>query len=168
MFLTIRVFHVLFGAAWLGSAVFTAFFLMPAMQEAGPDAGKVMTALMRRKLVPYISSISGLTIVTGLYLYWHFTSGFDPALSGSLGGRVFGTGGLLAIIAFVLAMSGVTRSMKAAMKLMSQAGSTADASERTALVARAAALRHRARIFASIVAVLLILTIMAMAAGHYV
>jgi uncharacterized membrane protein len=168
LFLTLRVFHVLFAAAWLGGAVFTAFFLMPAMQEAGPDAGKVMAALMRRKLPAYIASVSGLTVVTGLYLYWHFTSGFDPALSASRGGQVFGAGGLLGIVAFILAASGVSRSMKQMMKLMGQAASTTDASARSALIERATALRRRARTFATIVAVLLIFAIMAMAAGHYV
>ena len=49
-----------------------------------------------------------------------------------------------------------------------QAGSTAVASEREALMVRAAALRVRAHKFATIVAVLLVLTIMLMAAGHYV
>jgi uncharacterized membrane protein len=168
LFLPLRIIHVLFAAAWLGGAVFTAFFLMPAMQDAGPDAGKVMMALMRRKLPAYIASVAGLTVVTGLYLYWHLTSGFDPALSGSLAGRVFGTGGLLGIVAFILAASIVSRSMKGAVKLMVQAGSTADAKERGALMERAAALRARARTFASIVAVLLIFAIMFMAAGHYV
>jgi len=58
--------------------------------------------------------------------------------------------------------------MKRAMQIMGQAASTADTTARAALMERAAVLRHRARVFASIVAVLLILTIMAMAAGHYV
>lgn len=168
LFLTARVLHVLLGAAWLGAAVFSAFLLMPAVQEAGADGGKVMAALMRRKMVAYISSISGLTAVTGLYLFWHLTNGFDPVLSGTRNAMVFGTGGVLGIIAAILAVSGVTRSMKQAMKLMAQAGSTARASERDALVVRATALRARARTFATIVAVLLIVTIMLMAVGHYV
>ena len=168
LFLAFRIVHILLGAAWLGTAVFNAFFLMPAIQDVGPDGGKVAVALMRRHMVPYIASISGLTVVTGLYLYWRFTGGFDPALSGSMGARVFGAGGVLGIVAAVLATSGVTRSMKQAMKLMAQAGSTAVASERGALVERAAALRQRARKFATIVAVLLIVTIMLMAVGHYV
>jgi len=168
MFLVVRVFHVLFGAAWLGAAVFNAFFLMPAMQEAGPDAGKVMAALMRRKLPTFVASISGLTVLSGLYLYWRFTNGFDPALRGSRSVMVFGTGGVLGMTAAILAVSVVTRSMKRAMQIMGQAASTADTTARAALMERAAVLRHRARVFASIVAVLLILTIMAMAAGHYV
>jgi len=115
MFLVVRVFHVLFGAAWLGAAVFNAFFLMPAMQEAGPDAGKVMAALMRRKLPTFVASISGLTVLSGLYLYWRFTNGFDPALRGSRSVMVFGTGGVLGMTAAILAVSVVTRSMKRAV-----------------------------------------------------
>ena len=168
LFLPLRVLHVLLGAAWLGAAVFNAFFLMPAIQDVGPDGGKVVMALMRRKFVTYVSSIAGLTVLTGLYLYWHLTNGFDPVLSSTRSAMVFGTGGVLGFIASILAMSGVTRSMKGAMKLTAQAGSTAVASEREALMVRAAALRVRARKFATIVAFLLIITIMLMAAGHYV
>ena len=125
-------------------------------------------ALMRRKMVPFFASISGLTVLTGFYLYWHLTNGFDPTLSGSRAAIIFGTGGVFGLIAAILAVSGVTRSMKQAMKLMAQAGSTASAPERAALVERAGALRQRAHKFATIVAVLLILAIMCMGAGHYV
>jgi hypothetical protein len=168
LFVPLRVLHVLLGAAWLGTAVFNAFFLMPALQDVGPDGGKVALALMRRKMVPYISSVAGVTILTGLYLYGHLTNGFDPSLSGSRTAIVFGTGGVFGLIAAILAGTGVSRSMNQAMKLLAQAGSTASAPERAALVERAAALRQRAHGFATIVAVLLILAIMCMGAGHYV
>ena len=168
LFLAFRILHVLLGGAWIGAAIFSAFFFMPAVQEVGPDGGKVVAAMMRRKLVPYIASISGLTVVTGLYLYWHFTAGFDPVLSASRGGRIFGTGGVLGIIAAILATGGVTRSMKQAMALMAQAAKTTDPTGRGALLERAGILRQRARTFATIVALLLVATIMLMAVGHYV
>ena len=168
LFLASRVLHVLLGAIWLGGAFFTAFFLMPAVQEAGPEGGKVMGILVRRKLIPFIASVSGLTVVTGFYLYWHLTNGFSPALSATRSAQVFGGGGALGTIAAILAVSGVTRSMKKAMALMAQAAAVADPAAKAPLIAQAAAVRQRARTFATIVAVLLIITIMAMAAGHYV
>src|SRR5262245_8461707 len=94
IFLLIRATHVLLAALWVGTAVFTTFYLMPALQESGPAAGPVMGALMRRKIHAFIASIGGTTVLTGLYLYYRFTGGFDPALSGSMGARVFGAGGV--------------------------------------------------------------------------
>jgi uncharacterized membrane protein len=41
-YLTVRFLHVFAGALWLGMAIFSAFFLMPAIKEVGPDGGKVM------------------------------------------------------------------------------------------------------------------------------
>ncbi len=47
-YLLVRFLHVLAGAIWVGMATFSAFFLMPAMKEVGPDGAKVMAALERR------------------------------------------------------------------------------------------------------------------------
>lgn len=168
LFLSMRVLHIVFGAAWLGTAVAASFFFIPSVQDAGPDGGKVMMAMMRRKFMAYIGSVSGLTVLTGFWLYWRFTSGFDPGMSASNGGRVFGAGGVLGLIAAILAVSGVTRNIRAALRLMTEAGGSTDANARAALLQQAAVRRQRAGRFGRIVALLLILTAMLMAVGHYV
>src|ERR687891_465683 len=48
----LRLVHVVFGALWVGMVVFTTFFLAPAVQDTGPDGGKVMAALQRRGISP--------------------------------------------------------------------------------------------------------------------
>jgi hypothetical protein len=168
LFLSVRVLHVLVGATWLGVAVFASFFVIPAIQETGPDGGKVMAALVRRGLIAFVPSIGGLTVLTGIYLYWHFTDGFDPGLSASMGGRVFGTGGLLGLVAAIIGGSVVTRSMKKVMALTTQAGTIADPAARASLMQQASQLRQRAGTAGRIVAVLLIITIILMSMGHYV
>jgi hypothetical protein len=168
LFLGMRVLHIVFGAAWLGGAVAASLFFMPSVKDAGPDGGKVMLAMVRRKFPVYVASISGLTVLTGFWLYWRFTSGFDPGMSASNGGKVFGAGGVLGLIAAILVVSGVTRNMKGALKAMGDAATTTDANARAALLQQAAARRQRATVFGRIVAVLLILTAMLMAVGHYV
>ena len=57
-----------------------------------------MSAMERRGLVIFFSSIGGMTVLTGLYLYWHLTGGFDPSQSGTTEAKVFGAGGVLGII----------------------------------------------------------------------
>jgi uncharacterized membrane protein len=92
-FLLIRVSHVLLAAIWLGAVVYTAVFVMPAVAESGPAGGQVMGAIARRGLTAFLGVVAGLTIVSGVWLYWRFTGGFDPAVSASTGGMAFGIGG---------------------------------------------------------------------------
>jgi len=168
LFLGVRALHVLLGAIWLGMAVLIAFFVLPAIQEAGPDGGKVMLGMARRGIVAFIPSIAGLSVLSGLWLYWRFTDGFNPTLSGSMGGRVFGLGGLLGLAAAIIGGSVVSRNMKKVLALMNQVATSTDTATRTNLMQQAAKLRQRAATAGRIVAILLIVTIILMAIGHYV
>lgn len=166
-FLAARALHVLLGATWLGMVVATSFFLMPAIQEAGPDGGKVMAAIARRGFDAFIASVAGFTILSGFYLYWHFTAGFDPELSASMGGRVFGLGGILGLVAAIVGGSVVSRSARKIVASMKQAA-TADSATRSQLMQQVEGLRKRVATGGRVVAILLILTIVLMALGHYV
>lgn len=167
-FLSVRVLHILFAATWLGAAVVVSFFLLPAIEQAGPDGGKVVAGMVRRKFDKFVPSIAGMTVLTGLYLYWHFTAGFDPAASASMSGRVFGAGGVLGIIALIIAGSGVAKNMRKVVALMKQAAETADAHTRAPLLEQAGQLRRKAGAAGRIVVVLLVITTVLMALGHYV
>jgi uncharacterized membrane protein len=167
IFLLIRATHVLLAAIWVGGTVFMTFVLMPALKDAGPSAGPVMSALMRRKLQAFMASLGGITVLTGLYLYHRFTGGFDPALSGSTGAMVFGTGGIAGIVALVIGGAVVGRGTKRMDALATQIASAPDA-QRGALAAEMAATRARTLTFARVVAVLQVIAVITMAIGHYV
>jgi hypothetical protein len=168
LFLSVRVLHILLGATWLGAAVVVSLFLLPAIEQAGPDGGKVVAGMIRRKFDKFIPSIGGMTVLTGFYLYWHYTDGFDPATSASMGGRVFCAGGILGTVALIIAGSVVAKNMRKVVALMKQAGETTDAHTRAPLLEQAGQLRRKAGAAGRIVAVLLIVTIVLMALGHYV
>src|SRR6266508_6779715 len=102
LFLLLRAAHVLLAALWVGAVGFINFFLMPSLAEAGPAGAPVMAALTRRKIQAFIASMGGTTVLTGIYLYYRFTAGFDPTLSGSRSAMVFGTGGIAGIIALII------------------------------------------------------------------
>src|SRR5580692_1511025 len=82
LFLSMRALHVVCAALWLGSVAMLGLFVMPAIDRLGANAGTVMTNLQQTGLNAFMGSIGGLTILSGFYLYWHFTAGFDPTLSG--------------------------------------------------------------------------------------
>lgn len=168
IYLATRVLHVLLGSFWMGAIVFVAFYLMPAVRDAGPDGAKVMSGLVRRHYLNVVPIVALVNVLSGFWLYWRYTGGFDRALSGTPGAMVFGTGGILAVIALHIGFLSMRRNILRAMTLAGQAAHTADAAEKAALVARATALRLRAAKAAPIVAILLIVTTALMALGHYV
>jgi len=167
LFLTVRAAHVLFAAIWVGATFFITYFLFPSLQDAGPAGGAVMGALMRRKLPVFQASLGGLAVVTGLYLYYRFTGGFDPALSGTRAAMVFGTGGIAGILALIIGGAIVSKNAKKMSELGARLPSAPEA-ERAALGAQMAAARQRAATAARIVIVLQMIAVVLMAIGHYV
>jgi len=167
-FLVLRVLHVLLAAIWVGMAVFLSFFMMPAIGEAGPAGGPVMAALARRGVDRVIGAIAGLTIVSGIYLYWHFTGGFDPEVSKSHAGMAFGIGGVSGIIAGIIGGAIVGRGAQQMQSIGAQAAKTADGPEEAALFQKMNALRQRVTIAAKIVVVLQTIALSLMAIGHYI
>lgn len=168
LFLILRVVHVLLAALWLGMTGFVALFLLPAFLEAGPAAGSVMGALVRRKLHVVMASLGGTVVITGLYLYWRFTGGFDPALSATRAAMVFGTGGIFGIVALIIGGAVVSRNAKKMATLGARLTSMADGPERAAVAGEMAAARQRTATAGRIVMVLQALALAAMAIGHYV
>lgn len=168
IYLTARALHVVLGAIWLGTVFFVAYFLMPSMAEAGPDSAKVMAGLAKRRFLNVIPVIALLTIALGLWLYWRFTGGFDPAQSGTPGAMVFGTGGILAIVAIHIGLLGMRRNTKRAMTKSLQIAAMPDGAEKSQAMLAVQGLRQRAQMAGQITAVLLIVTTALMALGHYV
>ena len=168
LFLLMRVLHILLAAIWFGAAVAMMFFVIPAIRDAKQAGGAVMAGVQSRKYPQIMQSIAGLTVLTGFYLYWRFTGGFDPVLSASMGGRVFGTGAVAGILALILGATLVAGSMKKIGAAMAKAGSMPDGPEKMTLVASVAPLQARAELFGKIVIVLMVIAIVTMSIGHYV
>jgi uncharacterized membrane protein len=150
--LTIRVVHVLGACIWLGAAFFIAWFLMPAMREAGPDGGKVMAAVQKRGWVVLMPVIATITVLTGFWLYRPYMGAEGNAA------KYLGFGGVLGVIALVIGGGVVGRSMSKADKL----------SANPATMAQAGALRARAMTWVRIMSVLVIVTAILMTIAMYV
>ena len=112
MFLSIRAAHVLVAGLWIGSTVFGAAWLMPAIDATGPSGGQVMKRIIQNGYSTYMSAICLTTLLTGLYLLWRFTGGFDPSVAATHAGIVFGTGGVAGIVAGVIGGAVVGRARK--------------------------------------------------------
>ena len=168
LFLTFRVLHVLLAAVWIGSTVFIAFQLMPAMKQAGPAGGQIMAVLNRRSLPAYMASLGGITVLTGIYLFWRFTGGFSPEISGSPSGIVYSIGGLAGVLALIIGGAVVGRSAKQAGAIIDRVGSLPDGAEKRTAMQTVEKLTARMASAGLVVIVLQVIALAMMAIGHYV
>jgi len=168
MFLVLRAVHVLLAAVWVGSTAFMVFFVMPALKDTGPAAGPMMGAIARKGLNAFMAVLGGLTVLSGFYLYWRLTGGFDPALSATHGAMVFGTGGIAGLISLVIGGAVVGRSMKRMGELGGQASALPEGPERVRLMGESNAARDRGLAGARLVLALQLIAVICMAIGHYV
>lgn len=164
--LLMRVLHVLLGVFWGGTVLLNAFFLQPALRDSGPEGGKVMGALMRRGFMTALPIAAVITLLSGLWLYWKVSGGFEPAYVHSAQGMTLAIGGVCAIVGFAIGMAAIRPNMAKAAALMQAAAQKPEA-ERGAIAAQAQALRQRAATAGNVVNVLLIVAILAMGIGRY-
>ena len=167
LFLSIRILHVLLAAVWIGSTIFIQTMLMPAIRQSGPSGGQMMVRLTRRGLPAYMASIGGVTVLSGFYLFWRFTDGFSPEISGSPSGMVYGTGAIAGILALIIGGAVVGSSAKKATALVERM-EAAPERERQAMTAEIQTLSTRMATFGAVVIVLQAIALATMAIGHYV
>ena len=168
LLLLLRLVHVVGGALWVGMALYTTFFLLPSIEDAGPDGAKVMGALQRRGILTVLPALALLTLLSGAWLYWRASGGLASQFLQSGAGITFGLGGLASLASYAIGIAVLRPSMMHAAKLMSEIGPAMPDGERRLRLEEAR--RHRARggVAGQIVAVLLLLAIGAMAIARYV
>jgi uncharacterized membrane protein len=163
----LRVVHVLLGVFWAGAVFMIALFVQPAIAASGPEGGKVMGALVRRRLLDIVPVAAVAAILSGLWLYSRDSSGFQADWMGSRMGMALGTGGVLALVGFLIGMFVMRASTLKAMALGQSAAQLTDAAAREAAMGQVQALRRRAALAGRTVAVLLAVTVLTMAVARY-
>jgi uncharacterized membrane protein len=159
LMIVLRFAHVFFGALWVGMMAFQVYFLMPALSEAGPDAGKVMGALVRRRIPVIMPIFALITLISGIWLYQRLSGGNMGALMRTSVGQAFAAGGAAALLAFLLGIVIMRPAMLRSMKLAE--------SRDPAALAEVQRLRARGAVMGNVVTVLLLFTLAAMAVARY-
>jgi uncharacterized membrane protein len=164
----LRLIHILAGVYWAGTMFFFVTFLEPSLRSMGPDGGKVMIRFFERGYLKLIPIVAILTILSGLWLLWRQSAGFDAVYMGSTLGMAFSTGGLLAIVAFIVGIA-VTRPAAARIwELSGQVPQATSEEVRNSLMAEIGKNRARTVISARIIVVLLFMAVALMAIARYV
>src|SRR5258705_9721047 len=104
--LVLRLVHILSAILWVGSGLFTSFFLVPVLTASPAVMGQVVGGLTRRRLFLVLQIAAALTILSGLRLLAIDSAGFAGSYLATGTGRTFAISGLLAFIAAVVSFGG--------------------------------------------------------------
>jgi hypothetical protein len=159
MMIVLRFTHVFFGALWVGMMAFQVFFLMPALGQAGPDAGKVMAAMLKMRVPIILPIFALLTLISGFWMFQRLAGGAPDALMATPMGKAFGFGGLSALLAFLIGVFVMRPAMMKSVTL-AQSGNPAHGPE----IQR---LRARGALLGQVVTYMLLFTLAAMAVARY-
>lgn len=103
LILALRLIHIVSGVFWVGSIIFMAWFLTPAVRDTGPAGGAMMQQLVRAQRLPaYLVAAMLLTVISGLLLYQHDSVAFGSGWMRTGAGMTFGAGAVLAIVGAVV------------------------------------------------------------------
>lgn len=166
MIYVLRLLHILSGAFWYGTLIFSARFLMPSLRAAGPAAGPIMAQLNQRRMPLAMMGAGIINVASGVWLMFIVSGGAPGEWMQSGMGRTLGVGGALAILALVI---GMIMNPLAAKRLGEIAAAAAKRGgppppEEVAGVAR---LQKRLGVGTIIVATLMTLAVSAMAVARY-
>lgn len=165
--LVLRLVHILGGIFWLGSGLFTAIFLVPALARLGPaSAGPVMGALQQRRIFTVVPLVAIATILSGLRLLHIASHGFTPAYFSTGTGGTLLWSGIAAIVGFLLALTVARPAMMRANQLGASMATVPDA-ERGARAAEIERLRRRGANVNSLAILLIVAAAAGMAVARY-
>ena len=166
--LLLRIVHVGGGIFWAGAGMFMAWFLGPAVKQAGPPGGAVMLRLSRGTRWNFaISATAVLTVLSGILLYVRngTASAWAYMMSGT--GITISLGAIVGIVALIVggAIVGPTSAKIADLGEKMAGGdgppSQSDAAEMGALQAK----MERA---SNLQAILLAVSVLLMAVARYI
>ena len=161
----LRLIHVLGGILWVGSGIFTSFFLIPALSRTGPaTAGQVMTALQQRHLFTMLPVTAVLTILSGLRLWW-IVGGRTMHYFQHRPGHFYLVSGVLAIVAFLLSII-VSRPAAMRVGVLSKTAAS-DETSRKLVAAEISRLQRRATLSGYVAVALIVLAAAGMAVARY-
>ena len=121
--LVFRVVHIAASIAWAGSVFLFVIFVQPSSAAIAPAGAPFMAELLgRRRLVDRLIAMGSVTVIGGLFLYWHDAEALGLA---EFAQTTFGTwltiGALAAIAALAIGIFGTRPRVMRMLSIGSQA-----------------------------------------------
>jgi uncharacterized membrane protein len=166
--LVFRLIHIAAGVAWAGSVFLLVTVIQPTAAAIAPAGAPFMGALLgTRRLVDRLIGMGSLTVVAGLFLYWH-----DWQAYGSFGnwiGSAFGTvitiGTVAAIGALAIGIGGTRPSVMRFLAIGRQAAEAGGPTPEQGT--EIAVLQERLKVFARASLALIAVAVFCMATARY-
>ena len=162
-----RIVHIGFGVFWAGTIFFFAFMLEPSVRAAGPEGGRVMQELMKRKFLNVVPVAAFLTVLSGLDMYWRYSGGMSAEWMATSYGMSLTIGGVLGIAAFGMGVLMLRPLVMKIGRLGVSLGDLHNEDEKGARLEEINGLKAYSRLLGRIVASLLLLTVTSMAVARY-
>jgi|SRR4029079_9212578 len=161
--IALRLIHIITGVLWVGGAAVLSAYVLPAARDE-TNTAYLRRLIWTRNLPRYLNITLGLAILSGLMMYGNLVVVTQGAWARSRMGMTLGLGGLLAIVAALIANFVAAPAIHRALESTNNASTTNSTADRTeadrALNRYAAAMR--------LVVALLVVTAALMAIGRYV
>ncbi len=101
MMIALLTIHVISAAFWFGSTILLVGVVTPALAASGPEAAQVVAPQLFRRVPSALGIAGAVTILSGLWLYWIVSGGFNSGFAHSAGGMLIGIGAICGIAASV-------------------------------------------------------------------
>ena len=109
LMIVLRLFHIVGGALWFGSAFLFAGFIGPAAAETAPASGVLMSAVVKKRRVAEVIKWLAITTVVAGWAIWlklGLAAGVDVWVTSTYG-LVLTIGGVLATAAAYFGITGI-------------------------------------------------------------
>jgi uncharacterized membrane protein len=162
--IALRIIHILSGAFWYGTAFAFTQFVSPAATLAGPEGAKfVQKLVLGTQFVRATATAAGLTVLTGLLLYWRASGGLQTEWMSTGTGVMFTIGGIAGIIALFTGLTIGANSRK-----LATLGASLQGPPSPEQAAEIEGMQSRLETLGAVTSILLLVVLIAMATAQYV
>jgi uncharacterized membrane protein len=166
--IVLRLLHIVAGVFWAGTTFFMVSFMYPAIGLAGPGGQDYVRALSQRTRFSAAMSATGLvTVLAGILLYLHDSAYFRSNWMRSSTGITFAIGGVTGIVAAYIGLV-ISRAVIVRLGALGKEFQAAGGPPPPEKLAEAEALQARLMASTRWIAILLGVTVLAMAVARYI
>lgn len=168
LMILLRLIHVVGAIFWVGAAMFTGFFLIPALKETPATMGQVAQALAKRGFMAVMPIVGLLVILSGGAMLWISSGGNLHMYMQTPSGHTFTMAGGVGILSLIIGLVFTKPANMKAGELGAKLQAATDPAEKARLGQEMAAAGKAAAMWTMIVTILMIIAAAGMAIARYV
>lgn len=165
-FVVYRILHIVFGAFWVGSALFLTIILEPRLRAMGPTFHGPVMGAVTKVAGPVLLGSGAITVIVGIVMTYRLKSGEFDTFFDTGWGWAIAIGFVTAVVALIVGT--VVSMMSARLRNLAGAVQSAGGPPTPEQQAEMGALSKRLVMLARIAAALVLIALIAMASARFV